>query len=122
MIVMWNCMMVDCVVCGWKEGCWWLMLLSVAESEEVKMSALVCAQRTSQPCRVGPSATSGPTSRPIGAIRSYYSHAIVSDLTVVGYCPWAKRDGISISKSTDRYALISLPLASHTPYAYDQAL
>jgi hypothetical protein len=97
-------------------------MLSVAESEEVKRGDLVCAQRRSQPCRVGPSVTSGPTSRPIGAIRSYYSHAIVSGLTVVGYCPWAKRDGISISKSTDRYALISLPFASHTPYAYDQAL
>jgi hypothetical protein len=98
------------------------MLLSVAESEEVKRGALVCAQRTSQPCRVGPSATSGPTSRPIGLIRSYYSHAIVSDPTVVGYCPGAKRDGISVFKSTERYALISLPLTSHAPYAYDQAL
>jgi hypothetical protein len=115
-------MMIECVIDGWEEGCWWLMLLSVAESEEVKMNALVCAQRTSQPCRVGPSATSGPTSPPIGLIRSYCSHAIVSDLTVVGYCPWAKRDGIGIFKSTDRYALISLPFASHTSYAYDQAL
>jgi hypothetical protein len=115
-------MMIEFVVDEWEEGGRWLLLLSVAESEEVKRGDLVCAQRRSQPCRVGPSVTSGSTSRPIGVIRSFNSHAIVSGLTVVGYCPWAKRDGISILESTERYASISLPLTSRTPYAYDQAL
>jgi hypothetical protein len=59
-----------------------VIVLGGRKSEEVKRNVLVCAQRTSQPCRVGPSVTSGHTSRSIGAIRSNPSRATVLNYTV----------------------------------------